>query len=54
MKSEYQHQRRALISSLHIAEETVADLGLDEDGTMDFLLLSEVQFVIVSILRLQW
>merc|ERR1711871_238757 len=39
MASEYEEQRNALLRSLRSAEQTVKELGLDEDGTMRFLLL---------------
>ena len=43
MASEYSDQRGTLLRSLKSAEHTVKELGLDEDGTMKFLLLAEVR-----------
>jgi len=42
MASEYSDQRGTLLRSLKSAEHTVKELGLDEDGTMKFLLLAEM------------
>jgi len=42
MASEYHEQRSGLLRSLRAAEHTVSEMGLDQEGTMQFLLLAEM------------